>query len=216
MGRKLFCATVFMGLALMLPALSSAGSPPAADDQGDNGPGGKGALMKYRLMRIAELQEVLGLDEQTSLKLNVVLKKFDEQRVAIRKEMKQVTKNLKELVAAPKPDDVKITAALDSLNSIGEKMKSMQSQEIAEVRKILTPLQQAKFVLQMDQIRKRMRDLVHKNWNERGGFMGPGPIPPPPQGPNPPAGSSMNMPPSPPPGGPGMPPSPPGGGEEED
>ena len=105
--KRMTVMLIALGLMMAIPALA------LAEDEGPGGPPGKGAMKKFRAMRLAELQEALNLDDKTMLKLNEVLKKNDDKRDALHKEAREGMRQLKDLMDAQKPDEAKITAALD-------------------------------------------------------------------------------------------------------
>ena len=124
-----------------------------------------------------------------------VLKKSDEKREKLHKEARESMRELKGLMEAQRPDEGKITATLDKLAASRGKLQEVQQEQMNEARKLLTPVQQAKFVLHMEKFRKHMREMIKKSWGHGQGMQGgPGMGPPP-------GGPGMGMP---PPGAPGM------------
>lgn len=134
----------------------------------------KRALEKMRMMRLIEIQSALNLDEATTLKLSSVFKKHDVERDKMFEEVRREMKTLRAIVNESKPDDAKISAAVDKLVALRQKMPDIQLAQIADARKILTPLQQAKLVLLMAKFKKQMRHMMHRSFKGRGHHGGPG------------------------------------------
>jgi Spy/CpxP family protein refolding chaperone len=186
MHKRLFSLILFGGLlAFSAPLAAEEKAVPQATPQGEQR---DAAIKKFRVIRIAELQEALNLDEKTTIKVNGVMTRFDNQRDASRNDLREQMRSLKDLMAAGKPDEARITRTLDKLLELRARMHDIQLQELKELRQILTPVQQAKFVLMMDKFQKRMHQAIRKSWMERGaggergsGTHGPaGELPPPP------------------------------------
>ena len=200
--KRMTVTLIALGLALAIPSLAL-----AEEDDGPGGPPhGKAAMQKFRAIRIAELQEALNLDDKTMLKLNEILKKNDEKRDAIHKEARAQMKELKGLMDAAKPDESRITTVLEKLGAARSEMQKLQADQMGEAKKLLTPIQQAKFVLHMDKFRRHMREMLRKSWMHHGQGPGPGGPAMGPGGPGVGLGMGPGM--GPGPEGPGMPPPP--------
>ncbi|MBI5525849.1 MAG: periplasmic heavy metal sensor [Deltaproteobacteria bacterium] len=184
--KRLFTLAIAAGFVALAAAPAAAFGP-------DDDPGWR-TMRKMRAMHIAEIQEKLNLDEKTTIRINEILKKFDEKRDALKKEVKGHMQSIKDLMDAPKPDEAKLTPILDKLVSAREKIHDVQTDQLSEIRKLLTPTQQAKFVLHLQQWKKHMKEMIRKHRGWRQG-QGPGP-----GGPGGPGGAGMG----PGPHGPGM------------
>jgi Spy/CpxP family protein refolding chaperone len=125
-------------------------------------------------MRLLEIQSALNLDEATTLKLSAIFKRHDAARDKMFEEVRKEMQALRALAREPKPDDTKLSAAVDKLVALRQKMPEIQMAQIAEARKVLTPLQQAKLVLHMAKFKKNFRNMMHKSFMRRGGHGGPG------------------------------------------
>jgi Spy/CpxP family protein refolding chaperone len=186
MHTRLFSWILFAGLlAFSAPLAAEDRAVPQTSPQVEQ----RGAaIKKFRVIRIAELQEALNLDEKTTIKVNGVMTKYDNQRDASRNDLREQMRSLRDLMAADKPDEARITRTLDKLLELRAHMHDIHLQELKELRQILTPVQQAKFVLMMEKFQKRMHQAIRKSWMERGaggdrgpGAQGPGgELPPPP------------------------------------
>jgi Spy/CpxP family protein refolding chaperone len=208
--KGLFTFTLAAGLVALAAAPAAAFGP-------DEEPGWR-AMRKMRAMHIAEIQEKLDLDEKATIRINEILKKFDEKRDALRKEVKGHMQSIRDLMNAPKPDEAKLVPVLDKLVAAREKIHDLHTDQLGEIRKLLTPTQQAKFVLHLQQWKKHMKEMIrkHRGWRQGqgpgpGGPGGPG-MGPGPHGPGMGPGMGLGM----GPGGPGGPDGPDGPPDDDD
>ncbi len=134
---------------------------------------------KFRLMKLSEMADEAGIDDKTLLKISEILKKYDKQRFDLFNEGKRLRDELKRLMddkAAKKED---INKVIDAFLENRSKIQSLKNEEIKEIRKLLTPEQQAKMILYMiDRTEKGMKKF--KQFGPRhgvgpkghGGYMG--------------------------------------------
>ena len=163
----------------MVPGIALAQQTPPQGPPGDQGDQGDfprdKAMRKFRAIRIAELQEALGLDDKTTIKISTIMKNNDLEIDKIKMEVRSNIGELKDLMKSDKPDEKKILVIIEKLDKSKKQMQKVHESQFDEIRKLLTPIQQAKFVLQMEMFQKRMHDNIRKSWMERGqGTGGPG------------------------------------------
>jgi len=127
----------------------------------------KEVVERMRALRAWRIVEELKLDESTSAKLFPVLAKYDEQELAFAAERRQIAEEIRVLLAAPKPDDAKLTAAINRMIANRAKRQASRDERIRDVRKVLTPVQQAKLVLLLPRIERDfaryIRDIADGN-----------------------------------------------------
>ena len=70
---------------------------------------------RMRALRAWRIVEELKLDESTSARLFPILAKFDEQELALATERRDIAQEIQTLLAAPRPDDAKLTAAINRM-----------------------------------------------------------------------------------------------------
>ena len=125
-----------------------------------------------RAKQVARLQEKLDLDDATTAKVSAVFRKYDEQRMQIGPALRKDMESLKALMKSEKPDEKELKPILDRLSDGHLKMQALMNQQAAEVRTLLTPTQQAKFVLQMNKFRDHFKGKAPRG---HGPEMGPPP-----------------------------------------
>ena len=173
--KRMTIALLALGLALAITPLASAQEDEGTPGGDFPGKGAMKAMKKFRAIRIAELQEALNLDEKTTIKLNDILKKNDDERDKLIQTVHASMRELKSLMADKKPEDAKLNAVLDKLAGMREKIHTLQTEQMKELRKVLTAEQQAKFVLHMARFKKHMREMIRKSWQHHEQSPGPGP-----------------------------------------
>jgi Spy/CpxP family protein refolding chaperone len=111
-------------------------------------------LERMRALRAWRIVDELKLDESASARLFPILAKYDEQELKLSDERRDIAREIKTLLAAPKPDDAKLNAALDRMLANRKKRIASKDERIKEVRKVLTPVQQAKLVLLLPRLER--------------------------------------------------------------
>jgi len=120
----------------------------------------KEVLERMRALRAWRIVDELKLDEATSARLFPILAKYDEQELALSDERHDIAHEIKTLLAAPKPDDAKLTAAIERMLANRKKRIASKDERIREVRKVLTPVQQAKLVLLLPRLEREFARFV--------------------------------------------------------
>jgi Spy/CpxP family protein refolding chaperone len=132
----------------------------------------KEVVERMRALRAWRIVEELKLDETTSAKLFPILAKYDEQELAFAVERRQIAQEIRGLLAAPKPDDAKLTAAINRIIANRTKKQASRDERIRDVRKVLTPVQQAKLVLLLPRLEREfahvIRDVAEGNPPDEG------------------------------------------------
>ena len=124
---------------------------------------------KIQMVRIWELSRALGLDQKAATALFPTLSKFDEQRAAAHKGVRDAMQALRKASQGPKPDDAQIQAVMEKLTAAKGEVHRVEMEEIAELRRLLTPSQQAKYVLFQQRFSKRLEGMIRKVKEARAG-----------------------------------------------
>ncbi len=146
---------------------------PAADDHRTPDQLRKEVLERMRALRAWKIVEALKLDEPTSARLFPILSRYDEREMAIAAERHVIMRDLREATEAPHPDDARLTATLNKLLANRAKQRALHDDRIKDVRKVLTPVQQAKLVLLLPRMEHDFAGWIHEA-SGRGGGTGPG------------------------------------------
>jgi Spy/CpxP family protein refolding chaperone len=120
----------------------------------------KEVLERMRALRAWRIVEELKLDESTSARLFPILARYDEQELALAAERRDIAIELRALLAAPRPDDTKLTAAINRMLGNRAKKHTLRDERINELRKVLTPVQQARLVLLLPQLEREFAQFI--------------------------------------------------------
>ncbi|HTB59541.1 MAG TPA: hypothetical protein VLC06_16825 [Polyangia bacterium] len=147
---------------------------PAADDHRSPDQLRKEVLERMRALRAWKIVEALKLDEATSARLFPILSRYDEREMAIAAERHVIMRDLHEATEAAHPDDAHLTATLNKLLANRAKQRALHDDRVKDVRKVLTPVQQAKLVLLLPRLERDFAGWIHEASGRGGGGPGPG------------------------------------------
>jgi Spy/CpxP family protein refolding chaperone len=119
-------------------------------------------LERMRALRAWKIVDALKLDEATSARLFPILSRYDDRELQIATERHQVMRELRADADAPRPDDARLNADLSRLMAIRAKQRAMEDDRIRDVRKVLTPAQQAKLVLLLPRLERDFAHWIHE------------------------------------------------------
>jgi Spy/CpxP family protein refolding chaperone len=133
----------------------------------------KEVLERMRALRAWKIVEALKLDEATSARLFPILSRYDEREMAIAAERHVIMRDLRDATEAAHPDDARLVATLNKLLANRAAQRALHDDRIKDVRKVLTPVQQAKLVLLLPRMEHDFAGWIHEA-SGRGGGPGPG------------------------------------------
>jgi Spy/CpxP family protein refolding chaperone len=119
-------------------------------------------LDRMRALRAFRIVDALKLDEATSGRLFAILSRYDDREVQIASERHQILHELRSDADSPHPDDARLTADLNRLLANRAKQRAMEDERIKDVRKVLTPVQQAKLVLLLPRLERDFAHWIHQ------------------------------------------------------
>jgi hypothetical protein len=122
----------------------------------------KEVLERMRALRAWRIVEELKLDESASARLFPILAKFDEREMALAVERRDIARELRSELAGPRPDDGKLTKGIDKLLANRARRHAVTDERIRELRKVLTPVQQAKLALLLPSIEREFAQWVRQ------------------------------------------------------
>lgn len=128
---------------------------------GPGAPGERGDMMRAKF--IAKMQQKLGLDDATTAKVSAIVKKYGEQRRDLHVAMKKDVQALRGILDTPKYDEAGLTPILNRIADNRLKLQTLKGYEMNEIRQLLTPTQQAKAVIQMAEMKNKMKKRFHHN-----------------------------------------------------
>lgn len=154
---------VFAATAVAQPLPPSHPAPPTAgDDHRSPDQLRKEVLERMRALRAWRIVEALKLDEATSARLFPILARYDDREMTIASERRDIMHDLAAMADAPRPDDARITAAINRLLAMRSKQRALEDDRIRDLRKVLTPAQQAKLVMLLPRLEREFARWVHE------------------------------------------------------
>lgn len=129
---------------------------------------------KIEAIRIWRLTEALKLDTETSAKLASVLSSLEQKRRDIHREQMEAMRSLRETLRAARPDEARIKPLLEQLENNHRALQDLREREIKNLKNILSPEQQARFLIFQQEFQREMRGMIEGARQGRGPGSGPG------------------------------------------
>ncbi len=113
---------------------------------------------RIETLKMWKLTKALDIDEATSAKIFPLLNRYDKRKAEIHNNIREGTEELRTSLQENKTDELKdILAKLEENHKV---LQSINDEEWAEMKKVLTIEQQAKFVLFRQEFDREVRKLV--------------------------------------------------------
>jgi hypothetical protein len=164
---------LYLFLGLTLAGASLAWGQPA----GEFGPGGGGAFQD-RLLQVkrSQLGPALGVNQPTVDKLLAIEAHYKPLRHQMITGMMNDWRHLEQVMAQPSPSDQEIKTILSNLKQRKEEMHNLQQRQGDEEVAILTPLQQARYLIYQRSLIQEARSIKsgggRPGGQSRPGFVG--------------------------------------------
>ena len=115
---------------------------------------------RIELIRMWKLTEELDLTEKKGAKLFPILHKYDEKRITLQKEHRNIMKKLRKALEDEATSDEAIEAAMEDFEKNALAASDLIRQQREELKGILSPRQQAKFILFQRDFHKEIRKII--------------------------------------------------------
>ncbi len=109
---------------------------------------------------LTQLQRQLALDAPTMQRVRDIWQRYQAQIDGVHQELGMAMRELKAQLAAPQPDDARLTQLSDLVLSDRLKAQEIDTQRIRELKRALTPAQFAKAIVVTPQIRRQVQQQV--------------------------------------------------------
>lgn len=140
------------------------GEVPPAHLEGDEPPPSREKRQKIRkqieLIRMWRLTEELHLTEETGAKLFPILRTYDEKRITLQKERQNIMDQLRKALQDEATPDEAIEATMETLDNNASAVSDLLRQQREELKGILSPRQQAKFILFQRDFHREIRKII--------------------------------------------------------
>ncbi len=163
-----------LALALAIPVAAFARGPGA--DGGARKERRARFIKKIKQHRAKMLRQQVGLNEAKAAQVEKILDGFHTRRRALRKDMRAQHKALKQLLAQDSNDQKAFQLAVDAMVATRAQLAKLHDRQIDALRRVLTPKQQAKALMALHKMKRKIRHRMHRmhRKHRRGGRGGPG------------------------------------------
>jgi Spy/CpxP family protein refolding chaperone len=165
-----FALALFSFAGTVVHAQQGPAGGPYDDMTGSENPQGRGKQLseqqrekirkKIETVRIWRLTERLKLDAATSAKLAPLISSIDEQKKNLMREHVQNMKTLRQALASRKPDEGKLKAIMENLETNRRAMQELRDKEISGLKELLTVEQQARYMVFQQEFQREMRGMI--------------------------------------------------------
>jgi hypothetical protein len=127
------------------------------------------AQMRERVRNsiVDRLVRILRLDPPTAARFAEVVKRYDDQNAAIMAENQPLRRELKQLLDAGRPDDAGILSLTDRILANRARMKKLEDERAAELRRVLKPADYGRLILVFPQVNRQVRAEIFQALNGR-------------------------------------------------
>lgn len=158
MKRRILISLLFLFLVPGFSEICMAEPPeferPPTKEQMEN------VRKRIETLRIWKLTKTLDLDEKTSAQLFPLINKYDKKRTEAEIVMKEGMKDLREALKDRRESALK--NILDKLEQSHKEMQRINDEERAEMKKVLTLEQQAKFIISQQEFERDIRKIIEE------------------------------------------------------
>ncbi len=116
-------------------------------------------------LRMWKLIRALDLNESLSARLFPVLNSYDKKRQELEISLRDGMKELKEALKSGRDD--KLSGIIEKLEQNHKALQKLKDEEIAELKKILTVQQQAKYIIFNHEFQREIRDMIEESKGKR-------------------------------------------------
>lgn len=121
-------------------------------------------------MRAWRIVKELRLDEKAAADVLSAFSAYDDRQAVLLNEKRDIVRELRMEATAAHPDSARILRAIDRLSANRAHLRELRTKRFAALRKILSPVQQAKLLLLLPQLE---RELVRPVYDVDTGQNGP-------------------------------------------
>jgi Spy/CpxP family protein refolding chaperone len=115
---------------------------------------------KIEAIRIWRLTEALKLDADTSARISSLLSSVDQKRREIQRDQMEAMRSLRGILRSLKPDEAKLKPLLDRVENNHRTMQELRDREIKSLKELLSPEQQARFLIFQQEFQREMRGMI--------------------------------------------------------
>jgi len=115
---------------------------------------------RIETLRMWKMTKALDLDEATAARLFPLLNRYDKRRFRIERAVRKDMTELKRALDTRKMDELQ--EILQRLEDRHRELQRLNDEEREEIKRILTPEQQARYVLFQYRFKRELREMIEK------------------------------------------------------
>jgi Spy/CpxP family protein refolding chaperone len=146
--------TLALAVTLAVPALAQDAPPDAKRAQVE---------AKMKEIRNRMLREQVGLSDATARRVEAILEKHQKQRRALRQKVQGHRQAIRELLRNDSNDQPAYAREIKGMRDTQRQLQALRDQEIDELQQVLTPKEQAKLGVAMQQMKRRVNQAVRRH-----------------------------------------------------
>jgi|Deesub1362A_J573_1020465.scaffolds.fasta_scaffold00882_13 Spy/CpxP family protein refolding chaperone len=143
----------FASYALAIPDFDNPEGPPPREDH-------EKIRERIETLRMWRLTKALDLDEATASRLFPLLNRYDKKRYRIEKAVRKDMRDLKRALDSRRMDELQ--EILQRIEDRHRELQRLNDEERAELKRILTPEQQARYLLFQYRFKRELREMIEK------------------------------------------------------
>ena len=124
---------------------------------------------KMKKIRSKILRKRVRLDEETLARVEAIFESFDGQRRELHMAKKETMKALRQLVKSDSEDQEAYATLILAMKQAQDGLRQLKEEERAQLAEVLTPKQQAKLMMALHKLKKRMQKMLGKRGGRGGG-----------------------------------------------
>lgn len=117
---------------------------------------------RLRLLRAWHITRALKLDGETAGKLLAIFARTDRRRQELLSRLRQARKRMARLVRSRSPDAAAVQVEVDNFVKARLDLAQLRNDEFQELRGILSPVQQAKYLLAQRRFQRQIRKMLRR------------------------------------------------------
>ena len=126
------------------------------------------AMEMVNTLKIWKITETLEVDEELADKLFPKIRRMEENRRKMESEREVMLNTLKQIVETENPSESNIQKQLKTYLDLMESHHEQNVNQMKDILKLLTPEQQAKYLILEDEFPRRLRDFMRAHRHQQG------------------------------------------------
>ena len=167
-----FLGLILAGLALAPWALAQPMAQPMG--QPSNSRSG-GFQARFQEVKRSQMGPALGVSQPTVDRLLQVEQRYQPQRQALIRDMKMDYQRLQQVMSQPSPSEPEVKAILSNMKRKKQEMQDLQNRQGEEEDALLTPVQQARYIMYLKTLVQEARSVKGRGPEETAPMMPQGP-----------------------------------------